>query len=130
MVPEKEIRSDLADVYSQAGFPDKAEEYYRQALTLDPGNAELINRLAYFLIDNDRNINEGLNLVEKVLKTNPDNYAFNSTKGWGLYKQGKYQEALKFLKKSDSLKPFYNHTIYLQLEAAKKAVAGQKKTDP
>ena len=33
-----------------------------------------MNNLAYFLIDKDRNINEGLELVDKALKISPDNY--------------------------------------------------------
>jgi hypothetical protein len=48
------------------------------------------------------------------------------TKGWGLYKQKKYKEALELLEKSWDLKPYYDHELYLHLEAAKKAVAGQK----
>ena len=126
LVPEINIKSNLAEIYSEASLWDKAEYYYRQALKLDPGNAVLINKFAYFLIDKNRNISEGLELIDIALKTNPHNYAFLSTKGWGLYKQGKYQDALEYLRKSDSLKPFYNHEIYLKLEAAKKAVASQK----
>jgi hypothetical protein len=57
----------------------------------------------------------------------PDNYNYLDTKGWGLYKQGKYQEAMEILQKSWDLKSvFYIHNIFLHLEAAKKAVTGQK----
>ena len=48
------------------------------------------------------------------------------TKGWGLYKQGKFKEALELFQKADSLKPIYDHEIYLHLEAAKKAVTSLK----
>ena len=88
-----------------------------------------MNTLAYFLIDKDRNINEGLELVDKALELSPDNYNYLHTKGWGLYKQGKYQEALEILQKSWDLRmknAIYNHEAFLHLEAAKKAVAGQK----
>ena len=74
-------------------------------------------------------LDEGLELVDKALKLSPDNYDFLHTKGWGLYKQGKYQEALEILQKSWDLrmeKAIYNHEAFLHLEAAKKAVAGQK----
>jgi hypothetical protein len=60
---------------------------------------------------------------------NPDNYSYLHCKGWGLYKQGKYQEALDILQRSWDLrreKARYNHEAFLHLEAAKKAVAGQK----
>jgi len=85
-----------------------------------------MNNLAWFLIDKDLNINEGLELVDKAIKLFPDDYLYLDTKGWGLYKQGKYEKALEILEKSWNLKPVYNHGIYLHLEEAKKAVAGQK----
>jgi tetratricopeptide (TPR) repeat protein len=85
-----------------------------------------MNGLAYFLIDKDRNINEGLELIDKALELSPDKYYMLDTKGWGLYKQGRYKEALEFLQKSWDSNPFYSHEAYLHLEAAKKGVAGQK----
>jgi tetratricopeptide (TPR) repeat protein len=123
---EAAIATSLAGIYSEAGILDKAEEYYRQALILEPGNPDRLNNLAWFLIDMDQNINEGMELIEKALNLSPNDYLILDTKGWGLYKQGKHKEALEFLQKSWDLKPIYNHEGYLHLEAAKKAVANQK----
>ncbi len=128
---EANITHGLAYVYSMAGIPDKAEEYLRQALAFEPENPARINNLAYFLINRDRNINEGLELVEKALEINPDSYNSLHTKGWGLYKQGKYREALDILQKSWDLRrqyAVYNHEAYLHLEAVKKVIANQKNT--
>ena len=47
---------------------DKADKYYRKALSLEPENPVRLNDLAYFLIDKDRNVNEGMELVEKALE--------------------------------------------------------------
>ena len=85
-----------------------------------------MNNLAYFLIDKDRNTNEGMELVRKALELSRDNYSLLHTKGWGFYKQSKYEEAFKLIEKADSLKPVYNHELQLHLEAAKKAVAEQR----
>jgi tetratricopeptide (TPR) repeat protein len=126
---EVEIINFLGDIYSEAGIFNKAEEYYRQALSLTPENPINMNYLAYFLIDKDRDINEGLKLVEKALGLNPDNYEYLDTKGWGLYKQGKYKESLEILQKSWDLRrqyAIYDHEAYLHLEEAKKAFASQK----
>jgi tetratricopeptide (TPR) repeat protein len=126
---EAAITRTLAWIYSEAGFLDKAEEYYRQALSIEPENTVRINNLAYFLIDKDRNIKEGLELADRALGLSPDYYSYLHTKGWGLYKQGKYKEALEILQKSWDLRKknaIYNHEAFLHLEAAKKAVAGQK----
>jgi tetratricopeptide (TPR) repeat protein len=126
LYPEAGIATGMASIYSEAGILGKAEEYYRKALSLGPEKGWSLNNLAYFLIDKDRNVNEGLELVEEALKLQPENYSYINCKGWGLYKQGKNKEALELLEKCDSLKPTYDHEIYLHLEAAKKAVASQK----
>jgi len=126
---DAQIASYLAYIYDMAGIPDKVEEYLRQALSLEPENPSRMRGLANFLIDRDRNIDEGLDLVEKALKLQPDGHNLLHNKGWGLYKLGKYQEALDLLKKSWDLRmknAIYDHTAYLHLEEAKKAVAKQK----
>jgi tetratricopeptide (TPR) repeat protein len=123
---DADIIANLAFIYDEANMLDKAEEYYRKARLLEPENPNRLNSLAWFLINKDRKINEGLELVDKALNLRPDYYNYLDTKGWGLYKQGKYQEALVTLEKSWNLKPRYNHNIYLHLEEAKKAVASQK----
>jgi tetratricopeptide (TPR) repeat protein len=129
---EADIIAGLASIYSEAGILAKSEEYFRQALSLEPENPIRINALAYFLIDNDGNINEGLELIDKALVLSPDNFEYLDTKGWGLYKRGKYVEALDILQKSWDLrreKAVYDHVAYLHREAAQKAVANQKRTD-
>jgi TolB-like protein/Tfp pilus assembly protein PilF len=123
---EAAIANSVASIYWESGFLDKAEEYDRQALSLKPDNPGLMSILASLLIDKDRNINEDLELADKALDLKPNSVALLDTKGWGLFKQGKYEEALKLLEKADSLKTVYGHTLYLHLEAAKKAVAIQK----
>ena len=126
---EAAIASNLAGIFSEADNPDEAEKYLRNALSLEPASPGRLFTLGYFLIDKDRDINEGLELVEKALQKNPDNYSYLHCKGWGLYKQGKYKEALDILQKSWDLRmknAIYNYAAFLHLEEAKKAVASQK----
>jgi tetratricopeptide (TPR) repeat protein len=124
---EAAIMSDLAWAFFLFGDLKEAEEYYRKALSFEPENPIRMNDLAKVLIENERKLKEGLELIDKALKSSPDNWDVLDTKGWGLYKQGKYQEALKFIQKADSLKPiYYIHELFLHLEAAKMAVAGHK----
>jgi tetratricopeptide (TPR) repeat protein len=123
---EADINASIGLMYFEASYFDKSEQYLRQALSYEPNNPDRLNSLAWLLVDKDRNVHEGLELVDKALKLIPDSWQILDTKGWGLYKQGKYQEALKVIQRADSLKPIYSHGIFLHLEAAKKAVAGQK----
>jgi len=127
-ISESVISTNLANIYSEADL-DKAEEYFRQALSLEPENSNMMNTLAWFLIDNDRNIDEGMELIDKALIISPENFYYLHTKGWGLCKQGKFEEALDVLQNSWDLRmknAIYNHEAYLHLEAAKKAVAELK----
>lgn len=120
---EAVIAANLGSIYEKAGLLDKAEEYYRRALSLEPERPSRLNSLAYFLIDHDRNIPEGLELIEKALESDPDNYLYLDTRGWGLYKQGNYREALELVERSWELKPVYDHELYVQLDAIKKTLS-------
>ena len=128
-VSESSISAILAGACAEVGLMERADKYYRKALSLEPESAINLNNLAYFLIDKDRNVNEGMELVDKALKLRPEYYVYLHTKGWGLYKQGKYLEALELLQKSWDLRmknAIYDHEAFLHLDAAKKAVAGLK----
>ena len=126
------IAAQMALGLSDVGKKDLAEEYYRKALSLEPDKPERMNDLAFLLIDSERNIPEGMELVARALEVRPDNYSFLHTKGWGLYKQGKYVEALALLQRSWDLRrvnAVYDHAAYLHLGEAKEAVANQKRDD-
>ena len=126
---EADIIAGLASIYSEAGILAKSEEYYRQSFSLEPEKPDRMNSLAYFLIDTDRNVNEGLELVNKALVLSPFDFNYLHTKGWGLFKQEKYKEALDILRQSWDLRrqdAIYDHEAFLHLEAARKAVANQK----
>jgi len=125
---EAQIESYLAYVYDMAGMPEKTEQCLRKSLSLEPDNPARMSNLANYLIDRDRNIEEGMRLVERALEITPDNYNFLHNKGWGLYKQGRYPEAVEILQKSWDLRmqsSVYNHKAFQHLEKAKAAAAGQ-----
>ena len=125
MWSESRILSGVGTIYEGANQFDKAEFNYRQALQLDPRNPVRINNLAWFLIDNDINVDEGMDLIQKSLEISPDNWYFLDTKGWGLYKQGRVEEALKVLTDAWDLRPAYDHEGYQHIEEVKKALASQ-----
>jgi len=53
-------------------------------------------------------------------------FVYLDSKGWGLYKGGKYPEALNILEKSDSLKTYDNAELSFHLEEVKKALGRRK----
>ncbi|MFO7933858.1 MAG: tetratricopeptide repeat protein [Bacteroidales bacterium] len=123
---EAAVYSRIGDIYWDARILNKAEEFHRRSLSLEPERAIRLNNLAFLLIDEELNVEEGMSLAEKALDSEPDHYTYLDTRGWGLYKQGRYEEAVEVLEQAWELKPRYNHTIYLHLEAARKAHTGQQ----
>ncbi|MEN8122870.1 MAG: hypothetical protein ABFS35_21200, partial [Bacteroidota bacterium] len=124
--PESRIMATVGYIYSQANLIDKAEINYRQGLKLEPLNPSRMYNLAWFLIDNDINVNEGLELVQKALEQESDDWYYLDTKGWGLYKQGKYEEALKILNDSWELRPYYDHEGFQHIQEVEKALKNNK----
>lgn len=123
---EASIQSELGYIYMEAGKLDKAEEYLRNALVLEPENPWRMRNLANLLIEKELNINEGMKLIDVALELRPNSYTLLYTKGLGLYKQGEWQKALDLLQKSWDIRmehARYDHEAFLHLDAAKKAVA-------
>jgi len=63
-------------MYFEASYFDKSEQYLRQALSYEPNNPDRLNSLAWLLVDKDRNVHEGLELVDKALKLIPDSWQY------------------------------------------------------
>jgi len=121
---ESRILAELGNIYAAAHVLDDAEILYRQALVLDPENPVRLNDLAWFLIQNNVNVEEGMNLIIKSLNLSPDNWNALDTYGWGLYKQGKLKESLNILKRSWDLRPIYNHRVYQHIQEVEQAFTG------
>ncbi len=79
-------------MYIEANIMDQAEIHFRKAYELNPQDIFMILFLADFLINNDINVDEGMELIEKASAINPDEPYLLMFKGRGLYKQGKYEE--------------------------------------
>jgi tetratricopeptide (TPR) repeat protein len=124
-VSETEIEKRLAFLYDNANMPDKAEKYYRRALLFEPENPGLLNEFAWFLARNNRKPTEFTNTIDKALKlatTKWDYYNYSDTKGYGLYKLGKNQEALEVLQRTWDSATFKMYFIKSHLEEVRKAV--------
>jgi len=120
-----DIDNLIGSIYEEAGYIDIAEKYIRRAYSINTQDAGVMSNLAYFLIDHDINVYEGLKLINRALEIEPDNPDYLDTKGWGLHKQGKDSEALELLNKAWDLRPFYNHDHFLHIKEVEQALASQ-----
>lgn len=125
---EARLSNSVAVIYSRGGYPDIAERYYRAAHALEPQNITWMNNLGFFLIDERRNTDEGLELLDNALKIDPDNYLLLDSKGWGLFKKGRFVEARDVIQRSWDFRlqnARYDHAAFLRLSQVKKAASGQ-----
>jgi len=66
-----------------------------------PGDAHVQNALGYTLVDHGKNLPEARGLITAALAQSPDNAATLDTMGLLLYREGKYTEALDYLKRAN-----------------------------
>ena len=119
----------IGDMYKDAGIPDQAEKHYRKALELNPGYYSNLRALAAFLINENRNVDEGIAICQGLREEYPADNFYNrvlSDEGWGYYQKGNFNKALECLSKAWEMEEGFNIIIYNRLEAAKKAVTKQK----
>lgn len=90
----------LGTLYTSIERPDLAEKAYREALQITPDFIPAANNLAYLLAEQERNLDEALQLGLKAKAQKPDDPFIKDTLGWIYYKMGLYAEALRELKES------------------------------
>ena len=94
------IFNSLAIAHGRAGHPELAEQYLQKALALDPTSIRAMNNLAFYYAENERNLDEALNLARKAAEVGPEDGGHPmslDTLGWVYFKRGNYTAALKTL---------------------------------
>ena len=124
----------LGTIYRDAKIFTKAEKYFRKAYEADLLANDSIQKpyiesgynLAQVTIENGSNLKTGMDIVNKNLETDPENSLFLGLKGWGLFKQGNYSEALRYLKMSDQKSLYLDFEVNQHIQEVEKAIADQK----
>ncbi|MGD0941986.1 MAG: tetratricopeptide repeat protein [Terracidiphilus sp.] len=84
------LRGELAE---RQKHYEPAEQYFRQALDLDPANAMTLNYLGYMLADKSMRLPEALKMIRKAVDLEPMNGAYLDSLGWVYFKMGEYELA-------------------------------------
>jgi tetratricopeptide (TPR) repeat protein len=82
------LRGELAE--RQKHF-DQAEEYFKQALDLDPQNTMTLNYLGYMWADRGVKLPDALKMIKEAVKAEPWNGAYLDSLGWCYFKMGEYE---------------------------------------
>ncbi|MCY4100270.1 MAG: tetratricopeptide repeat protein [Rhodobacteraceae bacterium] len=92
-------------LYYYMGIWEKAEADWWKSLEISPDNALVQNNLGYTLADRNIKLDEAEELIAAALEAEPDNGYYVDSMGWVLYRQGKLEEALEYLQRSDRIIP-------------------------
>ncbi|MGO8935248.1 MAG: tetratricopeptide repeat protein [Terracidiphilus sp.] len=72
---------------------DQGEQFFRQALNLDPENAMTLNYLGYMWADKGIKLPDALKMIHKAVELEPGNGAYLDSLGWVYFKMGEYELA-------------------------------------
>jgi len=72
---------------------DQGEQFFRQALNLDPENAMTLNYLGYMWADRGIKLPDALKMIRKAVDLEPGNGAYLDSLGWVYFKMGEYELA-------------------------------------
>jgi len=84
------LKGELAERQKHS---EQAEQYFQQALTLDPENAMTLNYLGYMWADKGEKLPEALKMIRKAVDIEPMNGAYLDSLGWVYFKMGEYELA-------------------------------------
>lgn len=90
----------LGDMYYSAGQLDKTYEAYDNSLLFYPMNQLTLNNYAYFLAENDGDLDRALEMSRKAIDQDMENETFLDTYAWILFKKREYKEALEYQRKA------------------------------
>ncbi len=80
--------------YSQDGDGASAEADFRAALAINPDQPQVLNYLGYSLVEEQRKLDEALDMIERAVAASPDSGYIVDSLGWVYYRLGRYEEAV------------------------------------
>ena len=98
-------RFGLADSRERAGARPEAISILTELIREYNNNPKLLNYLGYIMADDSFKLDSAIDMIKKALSYESKNPAYIDSYGWALYRLGKYEESLSWLKKAYILMP-------------------------
>lgn len=91
--------------YERSDHWEAAEADFRHALTLRPDQPNVLNYLGYSLVEQDRNLDEALDMIQRAVAARPDSGFIVDSLGWVFYRLGRFEEAVSPMERAVELEP-------------------------
>jgi len=100
-----ELLYDRAMAAERLDRLDILEQDLRLLIRLKPDHAHAYNALGYTLADRTNRIAEAIELLDRALKLAPDDPFILDSMGWALFKAGRVNEAVDYLRRAYAMRP-------------------------
>jgi len=101
---------DMELLYTRAMLAEKIGRFdileadLKTIIEREPDNAQALNALGYTLADHTQRYEEAYGYIERALELSPDDFYILDSMGWVLYRLGRLNEAVDFLKRARAIK--------------------------
>ncbi|MGH1440206.1 MAG: tetratricopeptide repeat protein [Cellvibrionaceae bacterium] len=99
------LRYSRSSLYEQTNQLTLMENDLRHALDVEPESASTLNALGYFLTSRTDRHDEAYTLIKKAIELKPNDPAIMDSMGWVLFKLGRTDEAIDYLRRAFELFP-------------------------
>lgn len=87
-------------LHDNTGNMAGSERDLRQIIRMQPDDSRALNHLGYMLADQTERYEEALVLIEQAINLSPNDPAIIDSLGWVQYKLGRYEDALRNLRRA------------------------------
>ncbi|HWL93092.1 MAG TPA: tetratricopeptide repeat protein [Phycisphaerae bacterium] len=95
-----DLRGFLAEVYQNTGREAQAIQQLEAVYEIDPNDPGINNNLGYSLADSGQELERAEKMIRLSLAQNPKSHASLDSLGWVLYKRGKFEDAIYYLRQA------------------------------
>lgn len=95
-----QLFSLMGDTYNHLKNYENSDQAYEEVLKIEPENVFVLNNYSYYLSLRGEKLDKAEKMSLKTVQKNPNNATYLDTYAWILFKQQKFQEALKVITKA------------------------------
>lgn len=99
------LHRSMGICFEQTENDAQAEQALLRAIELNPNDAISLNYLGYWWADEGRHLQKAITLIKKAVRLRPHSGYYADSLGWVYYRQGAFNEAVKWLEKAIQLTP-------------------------